>query len=237
MTVITISRQFGSGGDEIADLLCRTLNYHRFDKLTIMKAATESGISDEELVDFSEDNYKVKTFFDRLLNRQGQLGKTRIWHEDADGVRIVEEMPLTEEHALTLVQKAVLWAYHSSNFVIVGRGGQAILRDYRDVLHVRIVGPREERLQKVREQLKNERNETVSRVDWRREAQDLMEGRDRASADYLNRFYGVDWADPLLYHMVLNSGMLSSELAAAMICETVKCVKENFVGALTGFLS
>ncbi len=237
MTVITVSRQFGSGGDEIADRLCKTLNFHHFDKLTIMKAAAEAGLSDEELIDFSEENYKVKNFFDRLLNRTSPLGKTRIWREDPDGVRVVEEMPLTEEHALTLVQKAVLWAYHSGDFVIVGRGGQAILRDYRDVLHVRVEAPWEERLQKVREQIKSERNETASRVDWRRVAQDLMETRDGASADYLRRFYGVEWDDPLLYHMVLNTGMLSIDLAVAVICETLRSVKEAKVGALTGFLS
>jgi CMP/dCMP kinase len=237
MTVITISRQFGSGGDEIADQLCKVLNYHHFDKLTIMKAASESGLSDEELVDFSEDNYKVKNFFDRIMNRPSSIGKARVWREDPDGVRTMEEQTLTEEHALTLVQRAIVSAYRSGNFVIIGRGGQAGLRDYRDVLHVRIEAPWEDRIQKVREQLRAESNSTASRIDWRREAQSLMSTRDAASADYLHRFYSIDWADPLLYHMILNTGKMSIDLAVALICETIKCAKETKTGALTGFLS
>jgi cytidylate kinase len=237
MTVITISRQFGSGGDEIADRLCKALNYHHFDKLTIIKAAAESGLSDQEFVDFSEDNYKVQNFFERLLNRPSPLGKARVWREDAEGIRVMEEMTLTEEHALTLVQKAVLSAYHSGNYIIVGRGGQAILRDYRDVLHLRIEAPWEERLQFVREQLKSEKKDPASRIDWRREAQDLMTARDAASADYLQRFYHVDWNDPMLYHLVLNTGRMSIDLAVSLIGEMLKCVAESKPGALAGFLS
>ena len=237
MTVITISRQFGSGGDEIADQLCQVLNFHHFDKRAILKAAAESGLSDQEFLDYSEDNYKVKNFFDRLINRPSPIGKARVWHEGADGVRIMEEMTLTEEHAVTLVQQAVISAYHTGNFVIVGRAGQAILRNYRDVLHVRVEAPWEDRLQNIRELLKVEKDSLASRIDWRRDAQDLMMARDAASADYLRRFYDVDWTDPMLYHMVLNTGMMSVGLAVDLIRSTIQTVKETRPGALTGFLS
>ena len=59
MAVVTISRQFGSGGDEIADRVCKLLGYHYFDKALMRRIATEASLSPTEIVDFSEDNYKI----------------------------------------------------------------------------------------------------------------------------------------------------------------------------------
>ncbi len=56
----------------------------------------------------------------------------------------------------------------------------------------------------------------------RRQAQNLIEERDAASADYIKRFYEANWADPMLYHMVLNTGKLSLEQAANLIVQAVK---------------
>jgi cytidylate kinase len=53
----------------------------------------------------------------------------------------------------------------------------------------------------------------------RRAAQDLINERDEASADYIKRFYGADWSDPLLYHLVINTGKLELDHAAQMICD------------------
>jgi cytidylate kinase len=237
MTVITISRQFGSGGDEIAESVCQMMNYRRFDKLMIAKAAVESGLSDEEIVDFSEENYKVKNFFDRLFRRTETGTKARYWRENLDGLRVVEEISLSEDHLLMLVQKAVLSAYQSGNMVIVGRGGQMILHDFADVLHLRFEAPLEDRLQNVRAQIRKEHTESLRSVDLRREAQDMILERDNASADYLKRFYAVDWANPMLYHVILNTGRITVPQASEYI---VGMLRSSFYAkpeALTGTLS
>jgi cytidylate kinase len=54
-------------------------------------------------------------------------------------------------------------------------------------------------------------------LEARRAALDLIEASDSASADYLKRFYGVDWSDPMRYHILLNSAKLSIEQAANLI--------------------
>ena len=56
MAVITISREVGSGGDQIARRLCELLGYRHFDKTLMAQVAKEQGVSDTEVVDFSEDN-------------------------------------------------------------------------------------------------------------------------------------------------------------------------------------
>jgi CMP/dCMP kinase len=211
MAVITISRQFGSGGDEIVERICRILGYQPFDKSLIEKAAREAGLSDQEVVDYSEENFKVVNFLDRLFGRARTVAAVRVWREDVQGVRQVEELPLSEANALALVQKAIEAACRSGNVVVVGRGSQILLKDCPDILHVRIVAPLEDRIQRVKKEYKLER----------RPAQDLIDARDTASADYVKRLYGCNWDDPFLYHLVLNTGKLEPEAAARLVVEAV----------------
>lgn len=89
MAVITISRQFGSGGDELAVRLCEKLGYDYFDKRLMERVAVEVGLSQAELVDFSEENYKVRSYFERLMGRSAAqtVARLQTWKEDIDGVR------------------------------------------------------------------------------------------------------------------------------------------------------
>jgi len=222
MAVITISRQFGSGGDEIADRICELLGYRRFDKRLLEQAAAESGLSAQEVIDYSEDNYRVKGFFERLFNRPIPVATVSVWREDASGTRSAESIVLDDAAALGLVQKAVRAACEVGNMVIVGRGGQMILKDHPEVLHVRIEAPMEDRIQRVKEHLKHEQKAYRADITLRREAQDMIVTRDYASADYIRQYYKVDWADPLLYHVVLNTGLLSIEEAAQIIVRLVE---------------
>ncbi len=146
MAIITISRQYASNGNDIAEKICEFTGYYLFDKGIIAEAAAEVGLSDEEIVDFSEENYKIKGFFDRLFVRS----RLHIWKEMEDGMRTSEQVLLSEENALSLVRRAIKNAHQMGDTVIVGRGGQVILQDAPDVLHVRIETPLEERIQRVR---------------------------------------------------------------------------------------
>jgi len=224
MAVITISRQYGSGGDEIAARVCEILGYQHFDKRLIARATMEVGLSEQEIVDYSEENHKVRSFLDRLMGQQAVVAQTRVWREDATGIRSSEEIKLSEEAALALVQKAVRRAYREGNVVIIGRAGQVILREGLDVLHVRVEAPLEERIQRVRDLLKDAPplHSTGTGIELRRAAQDLIIERDAASADYLSRFYHVAWDDPLLYHLVINTGKLTLDQAAGLIAQLAK---------------
>ena len=89
----------------------------------------------------------------------------------------------------------------------MGRGAQAILREAPDVLHVRIEAPTDVRTQRIMEE---------ARVD-EDEARRFIMRKDRATAEYLGRFFDIDWENPALYHLVLNTGKLSVEAAAQII--------------------
>jgi CMP/dCMP kinase len=226
MAVITISRQTGSGGEEIADRLCQVLGYREFDKRLIAQAAADSGLSEEEVMqarldDFTDENRKMGNFLDRLFNRSGVVLQARVWKDPTSGGPAYEEVRLSEEAVVALVDHAIRLAHEAGNCIIIGRGGQAILQNRRDVVHVRIEAPLEQRIQKVKEQFKHSRQSFHADIELRRDAQDWIAKRDAASADYLRRFYEINWDDPLLYHLVINTGKVSIDQAVEMVTRLV----------------
>ena len=70
MPVITISRQYGSGGTEIAKRVCSKLGYSYFDKNLMARVASEVGLAEHDIVDFSEDTYKMRSLFERMFGRR-----------------------------------------------------------------------------------------------------------------------------------------------------------------------
>jgi cytidylate kinase len=221
MAVITISRQYGSGGDEIADRVGEILGYPHFDKSMITQAAAEAGISETEVFDYSEDSHKVRSFMDRLFNRSVMMTTGHML--ESGGFSVYDmEVPLGQDVMLGLVQKAIRSAYEMGNMVIMGRGSQVILQDKAKAVHIRIEAPVEYRIQRLKEQLKQTRQVLQSDIEVRRDAQDIILERDAASADYIKRHYNRDWNDAQLYHVVLNTGKISIDRATQIMVDLVK---------------
>jgi cytidylate kinase len=215
MAVITISRQYGSGGDEVARQVCNMLQYRFFDKVLMRQVASEVGLSTSEIVDFSEDNYKIQSFLDRLFNFSRMAAQVEVWQRDPSGALIEEVEELDTVKSLTMVESTIQAAYKHGDVVIVGRGGQVILKDKPDVLHVRIEAPLADRYQRIHEQT------TFSLAG----AKDFAIKRDRAAADYLKRFYEVNWANSELYDLVINTGKVGIEGAAQLIVNAINYMK------------
>jgi len=212
MAVITVSRQVGSGGDEIARRACEVLGYRYFDKRLIAALASEMGLLQGDVVDFTEYQHEARGFLDRLLpGRTAAAGAvTRADDGADDGATTVEE--LDEETTLGVVEGAIRAASKLGDIVIVGRGGQHVLRDEPGVLHVRIVAPLEDRVERVAQ--REHVDDVTARETW------IAQG-DAASSDYLHRSYGIDWADPLHYHLVINTARWGTEAAAQLIARAV----------------
>jgi cytidylate kinase len=211
MAVITISRRYGSGGDEIAGRVCQLLKYRYFDKALMAGVAAEMGLAAEEIVDLSEDIHEVRGFLERLFSSSRKVTQLEAIPEDRPGSVIEVVKKLDEAQSIALIQNMIQAAHEEGNVVIVGRGGQAVLRDKPDVLHVRVEAPLDDRVQR----LYDRANYSLGG------AQDAAIKHDRASADYLKRFYKIDWSDPLLYDLVLNTGRLTVEAAAQLIVRAI----------------
>ncbi len=231
MAVITISRQYGSGGGEIADRVCEILGYRHFDKHQLDQAAEEAGLPKHTAVDYSEDNHEVQTFLDRLFGRTASVVQKIAWSEDPSLASSPEKVDLYDTAVLGLVRRAIQAAWRAGDMLIVGRGGQVLLKDFPATLHVRIEAPLEERIQRVKAHMKQEQQDFRADIEIRRAAQDLITSRDTASADYIKRFYNVDWADPMLYHLIINTGKLTIEQASQTIVEIARTMQEEPVKA------
>ena len=127
MRAITISREYGSGGGEIASRLARRLGWQLIDHEIVVRVAQELGVSEADAEEYDECG-------DGPLSRVLQ------------SFRLVQPtMPVSMPMALTTDSRAyniarchaVMGAYAKGHTVIVGRGGQALLAQQRDVLHER----------------------------------------------------------------------------------------------------
>ena len=212
MAVITLSRQFGSSGTDIAAHICEKLNYRYLDKLLMNQVATEIGMFDLELAEIPESHYKMRHFVDRLLfpgpHSFAQFAvKPRDMHEP-EARRVLQ---LDEARCANLVRSAILAAYRADNAVIVGRGGQAVLHDKSDVFHVRVQAPLEDRVRRVQQQQAIDHDE----------ARDLIRRYDEISAHYLSSLFGIDWDDSALYHVTINTARTSVVAAVDLILAAV----------------
>lgn len=215
MAVITISRQFASGGDEIAVRICELLNYRYFDKHLMAEVVSQIGISENELVDFSEDGYQARPFLARLLRaHSATVARVAVRQQDAAGHTVVASRDLEMADCVELARTAILAAYEMGNVVILGRGGQAILRDKPGVLHVRVIAPLANRIERLHAQ------GMTGVADIKANIQQA----DRASTDYLQRFFQVQWDDVSLYHLVLNTGLLSTDAAAQTVVAAIQAM-------------
>ena len=197
MRAITISREYGSGGGEIAARLAKRLGWQLIDHEVVVRVAKMLQVSEEEAEEHDEC---VEGLASRILK------SLRLVHPS---------MPYTVEIPYSMDSRAfyearcqvIEGAVASEHVVIVGRGAQAHLAQRRDVLHVRIVAPFELRIAYV-----------MSREGLAREAaQARILKKDQERARYLETFYHRHPGDPHLYDLVLNTGILDLESAVEVI--------------------
>lgn len=110
------------------------------------------------------------------------------------------------------LEQIVVGLADGSNVVIIGRAGQAILGARRDVLHVRVIAPVGSRVKRVA--LKQGIPVQAARLQ--------VEASDRSRRDCLRRDYHVNWDDPELYDLILNSDRLSVDAIVEITCRAVE---------------
>src|SRR5712692_276799 len=193
--------------------------------MLMARVAQEQGLAEAELVDFSEDTYRTHSFLAELLRRPADVASA-IAHTTTSArasTMSVEESagaaPVDEETAVAFMATVLSALQKRGRVVVVGRGAHAILQNQPGVLHVRIVAGREDRVQQV-----------IARTGLSRDgALALIDERDRAAAAYVHRFHGLDWADPPLYHLTLNTTLLGETTAVELIVAAVQHVDARAV--------
>ena len=181
MSAITISRQMGSRGDELALQVAQKLGWRLIQRNLINQAALAADVPHMALADIDELG---------LLNLRPSAKEWRAYQNQVESI-------------------IRYWA-DKGKTVIVGRGGQMVLRDRPEVFHVRVVAPFEMRVA----QLQQEENISAESACAR------LEASAKTRARYLRRSYGVQIDDPTLYHLTLNTGLLGLSQAVNLVIQT-----------------
>ncbi|MBM3235035.1 cytidylate kinase-like family protein [Candidatus Poribacteria bacterium] len=211
MSAITVSRQFGSEGDIVAKRVAELLNYDYVDKELIVEVARRANVPPEEVEKFDERiENPVMRFLRRLITpgvypifASNEMPESMIMYEASR-----EKMSLQDQKEyLKFIRTTIEQLWQRGNVVIVGRGGQVILKDKKEVFHVRIIASLEHRLEVVMKQ---------TGVD-KPSATKLIHKNDKRQAGFIKYCYNVDWDDATLYHLIVNTGEMGTETAAKCI--------------------
>ena len=190
--IITIGRQFGSGGKAVVDELGRRLGIPVYDNELITKAAQESGFSAELFVQSDEK----KRFFSLTSIFTSNFGG------DSDNY-------MSDKNLFNIQCSTIRNIAEQGSAVIVGRCSDYVLRDSGCTLDVFLTSSDEVRAARImeREGLTKEK------------ALELMERRDKARADYYNYYTFGNWGVASTYDLCLDSGLLGIEGTADFIIE------------------
>ncbi len=226
MTIVTLSRQLGSGGDEIAGRVAEALGLRVIDKATIYRSAHEAGVPQMALQEMGYEGRR--SLVERILDavkatpamtvgpgvvRSGTAGPIPV---SFGGVLSPTMTPMSTaiEEYVRIVNMVIHDLAREGNVLVVGQGGQVLLRDEPDTLHVQIVASFDRRVERVMAREGLERREAVRRV----------RDSDQARTDYLQRYHGVNWLDPHLYDVVINTDRISVESATDLIVRASRMV-------------
>jgi len=216
MAVITISRQYGSGGEEIAHQVAKTLGYDYMDKELIVAVAQEAHTEESEVSQFDEQGqHPVIRFLKQHLigeHRVIRTWPTYYWSDEFEELLVREgKTDISSISSRRLFESVIRELGERGNVVIVGRGAGIVLAELPSVLTVRITTPLEYRLQRIMaEQSLNSE-----------EALNLIKQTDKQRTRYIKQGYGVNWDNPKLYQLVLDMGKIGEETAIRIICEAV----------------
>jgi len=191
MAVITVSRQYGSLGNVVVNMVAQRLGYRVAMRDLINQAALRAGSPVVALAVIDE-------------------------------LHLLGISPTSEEYQayIRAVQTVIEELAAEGNVILAGRGGQAVLHNRPGVLHVKIIAPLEIRAQRLAER------HGIPLQAARAQAR----ASDRERRLYLKRFYDLDWNDPLLYDLVINTARLTPEAACDLICIAVQQHVSRFKG-------
>ena len=207
LRAVTISREYGSGGGEIAARLARSLGWQLVDHALVERVAREIGASLEEAEAHDEQ-------------LQGQVLAALATMGYAFPGALSAGPPaalLSAEAYREAFNRVVCAAASRGRVVLVGRASQVILADRRDVAHVRVIAPFEQRVAYVM------RREGVDR----HAAEARIRRKDRERARYLEREYQHRPDEARLYDLVLNTSRLDLDAAVAIIRDAMRAIADG----------
>jgi cytidylate kinase len=184
--IITIEREYGCGGAEIAERIADRLGWKLWDQLLTSEIARLSNCDQAEVKCREE---RVDPLYYRLFKSimrgsfEGSLNVHRLKLLDADSI-------------LRITERVVQTAASTGNCVIVGRGSQHFLRNRNDVLRVFLYAPKAEKIRRLTA-------ESMSNT----EVEELVDTVDNERAEFIEKYFHREWPSRSIYHAMLNTAV------------------------------
>lgn len=193
-TLITIGRQHGSGGTEVAEILAEKLNVWYYNREILYMAADKIGFDSIDEESMKELNYrKSSKYMEGLSVMMGTPGHIPVYNK------------MYKEQG-KIIQK--LAGYGSG--VFLGRCADYILKDFENVYSVFLYADDEYRLKR------------LAKAEGREVTLEEMRKEDKTRESYYNYYTGQEWGDVRNYDLALNMGKTTAEDAADMILSYIE---------------
>ena len=197
MAVITISRDFATGGRRFGRSLAKKLNYQYVDKSLFQKIAEDLNVSQKNLESFEKSReYRISNIFSKLFNRD--YVQRIVGHDK----RVVEE----KEYQNSL-KHLILETAKDDNVVIIGRAAFFFLKNMPNCYHIRLTASKHWR-----------KRFAVTNLNIpEHQAESILERRDINSLWFRRLICGEGYDSLNLFHMILNMGLIPAEKAIDLI--------------------
>lgn len=199
---LTVSREYGSGGAEIAGILAARLGWKLVDQALLRELSAQAKRPLETVASLDE---RVDPWIERVISPFWAIGAGYIAPPD----------PFDADAAADLTRRIIEAAYHAGDCVIVGRGSQCVLRDRPDVFHVFIYARWADRMRRVR-----------TRVPAGADVGQWIRKNDDQRREYIHRHYDETRLDPHLYDLLIDS-QNGSEATARLIVAAMEAALES----------
>lgn len=193
--VITISRQYGSGGRTVGEMLAKDLGIPYYDKDLLKKASEVSGISEGLFADADETLMR-----NPLLKVTKKVYQGQLFTPDSGNFTSAENL-------FNYQAKIIKELAEEESCVIVGRCADYVLQDYDNVLSVFVHAPEDYCIQQAKKKL------SMSEKDIKK----FIQKTDKERADYYKHYTGREWSDARNYDLCLDSSKLGYEKCVAGI--------------------
>ena len=182
--IITIEREYGCGGGEIAQLVAKHLGWKLWDQSLTAEIARLARCP-EAVVEGKEE--RTDPLYYRLFKSfmrgsyEGSINAPKLNLVDSETI-------------LRITQRVVEHAAKRGNAVIVGRGSQQFLKNRSDTLRIFLFAPKENKIRRL-----------IARGKTEQEAEELIDTVDSERADFIKKYFNVEWPDRAIYHALINT--------------------------------
>ena len=186
INIVTIEREYGSGGGDIAQKLAERLAWKLWDQRLTEEIARLAHCPKAVVEAREERNdplyYRLFKSFMRG-SYEGSINARNLNLVDSDTI-------------LRITRRVVEHVAERGSCVIVGRGSQQFLKERADTLRIFLYAPREDKIQRL-----------LSRGKNAHEAEELVDTVDRERSDFIQKYFNVEWPDRAVYHAMVNTAL------------------------------